>query len=205
MSSHSNLFNFLQVSWHPGFRTHQLTGRLIAFVILDALEQALNIWSENTIVAGHPLADEFWHVTDYYQSIQSKAKQVDHSDIKACEELAIPQRVCNMPLYGRTEFTPRANPAETSILSILKPKEDGTFPPYENTEMLYEGPDPDIPSVFLPDDAIDVRAIAGVRRNLESSFHRDVIEPLENTSPMKHNLAESNEIVQGAVAVLKIL
>ena len=169
---------------------------MISFVVLDALERALTIWSENTVVAGHPLKDEFWHVTDYYQSIQSKAKQVDHSDLKACEEFGI-SKICNTPLNGRSEFAPRANPDQTSILSILKPKEDGSLPQYVNTEMLYEGPDPDLPSLFLPDDALDVYAIASARRNLQSSFHRDVIEPFDNTSPMHHNLEENNGIAQG--------
>jgi len=166
-----------QVSWHPGFRVHQLTGRVISFVILDALQRALSIWSENTITAGHPLSDEYWHITNYYESIKSKARQLNHTESNGCEILALPKRVCNMPLNGRSEFTPRANPHETSILSILKPKPDGTLPQYVYTKMLYDGPDVPNPALSVPDDAIDVYAIAGARRNLQSSqFHRDIVE-----------------------------
>jgi len=188
-----------QVSWHPGFRTHQLTGRLMSFVVLDALADALSIWSDNTITQGHPLSDEHWHVTEYYESIKSKARQLDHTESNGCENLALPKRVCNIPLNGRSEFTPRANPHETSIRSILKPKADGTLPQYVNTKMLYEGPDVPNPALSIPDDAIDVYAIAGARRNLQASaFHRDIVEAsYQDSSPVHHRLDESDEIVQG--------
>jgi len=39
-----------QVGWHPGFRAHQLTGRTMAMVVLTALQDAIDIWSEITIV-----------------------------------------------------------------------------------------------------------------------------------------------------------
>ncbi len=39
-----------QVGWHPGFRSHQLHGRALAMIVLDALQDAIDIWSEITIV-----------------------------------------------------------------------------------------------------------------------------------------------------------
>lgn len=41
-----------QVKWHPGWRSHQLTGRNIAFALLEALQAAINIWNEG--VMGKP-------------------------------------------------------------------------------------------------------------------------------------------------------
>ena len=38
-----------QVKWHPGWRVHQLTGRNIAFGVLEALQAAVNIWSEGVM------------------------------------------------------------------------------------------------------------------------------------------------------------
>ena len=38
-----------QVSWHPGWRQHQLTGRVIAFSILEALQQAVQQFSDGTM------------------------------------------------------------------------------------------------------------------------------------------------------------
>jgi hypothetical protein len=63
-----------QASWHPGFRTHRLTGRVMAFLVLQALEAALLKWSEVTITEGMPLADDYWHMSDYYELIQKKSQ-----------------------------------------------------------------------------------------------------------------------------------
>jgi hypothetical protein len=38
-----------QVRWHPGWRVHQLRGRVLALSILDALQMAIQIWSEGTM------------------------------------------------------------------------------------------------------------------------------------------------------------
>jgi hypothetical protein len=38
-----------QVKWHPGWRAHQLVGRTIAFIVLEALQVAINTWSEATM------------------------------------------------------------------------------------------------------------------------------------------------------------
>jgi hypothetical protein len=59
-----------QVSWHPGFRVHQLMGRAMAMVILTALEDAINTWSEVTIVGKcniliSPSSHDFFSLTDH--------------------------------------------------------------------------------------------------------------------------------------------
>jgi hypothetical protein len=38
-----------QVKWHPGWRVHQLQGRVLAFAVLEGLEAALNRWMEGTM------------------------------------------------------------------------------------------------------------------------------------------------------------
>jgi translation initiation factor IF-1 len=40
-----------QVKWHPGWRVHQLKGRNLAFAILEALQSAVNIWTEGVMGA----------------------------------------------------------------------------------------------------------------------------------------------------------
>ena len=40
-----------QVKWHPGWRAHQLMGRNIAFAVLEALQSAINIWTEGVMGA----------------------------------------------------------------------------------------------------------------------------------------------------------
>lgn len=38
-----------QVRWHPGWREHQLVGRVLAFSVLDALQVAIQQWSDGTM------------------------------------------------------------------------------------------------------------------------------------------------------------
>lgn len=51
----ANLFPHLapkpgsQVRWHPGWRPHQLYGRVLALSVLEALQIAINQWSEGTM------------------------------------------------------------------------------------------------------------------------------------------------------------
>lgn len=43
-----------QVKWHPGWRQHQLQGRVLAFTMLEALQEAVQHWSDGTM-GGPPL------------------------------------------------------------------------------------------------------------------------------------------------------
>ena len=38
-----------QVKWHPGWRYHQLVGRVLALSMLEALQVAIQIWSDGTM------------------------------------------------------------------------------------------------------------------------------------------------------------
>ena len=129
-----------QASWHPGNRVHKVKGRRVALLILRGLEHALDKWDELTAETNHPLADEHWHVSDYYKAIKTKATdipgcpmlethkigQARHRGLRANEterklaEEFWPWRICNLPLQGRSLFMPRHNPMETSLVAILK-------------------------------------------------------------------------------------
>ena len=50
-----------QVGWHPGWRVHQLMGRNLAFGILEALQAAVNIWSEGVMGASLVLLPDFFY------------------------------------------------------------------------------------------------------------------------------------------------
>lgn len=63
-----------QVSWHPGWRTHQLTGRVIAFSILEALQSAIQQFSDGTmgkfsLALMLLLCDQFGFAMEYNISI----------------------------------------------------------------------------------------------------------------------------------------
>lgn len=68
-----------RASWHPGNRKHQLRGRVLAFVILSALKEALTLWKN---AEGYELPDSAWHVTEHYERIRANVT----SDTGACEE-----------------------------------------------------------------------------------------------------------------------
>ena len=154
-----------QVSWHPGFREHQLTGRVLAFWMLQALDQALEKWVEITIVEGDPLADEYWHISDHYERIKQNVLQMPPSFCEDGSGGRFPSRVCRLALKARTEYTPRADPDKTSIRSILKPAPDGYIPSFEESP-LYEGDDVPNPATMVPEGAVDVRSIVSKRRRV---------------------------------------
>ncbi len=110
------------------------------------------------------MSGDHWHMTDYYTNIQSKVKNLDEST-GSCGNIKefLPERVCSTPLQARTELTPRSDPNTTSIVSILKPAEDGSLPTLTE-KMLYEGPDVPNPSLLVQEGETDVRTIVMNRR-----------------------------------------
>ena len=157
-----------RAGWHPGWRHHQLTGRVMAFTILTALQDAINQWSKITIREGFPLDDAYWHVTDYYKDMREKVRKLNHDPSEQfCEEYEglemFPRRVCTTALKARSEFLPRADPENTSIVGIVKPSSDGNVPHLEE-DMLYSGPDLPIPELEVPAGEFDARSIISNRR-----------------------------------------
>ena len=76
------IFLFLLLaSWHPGNRIHQVTGRVIAFTILQALKEVLTMWND---ADGYDVPDESWHVTKYYND--KRKKVIAMADIGPCKE-----------------------------------------------------------------------------------------------------------------------
>lgn len=170
-----------QVKWHPGWRPHQLMGRNLAFAILEALRAAINIWTEN-VMGGPPLDDSFWHVSKYYDDIRRKVKNLDKSLGKCYNNAGfLPTRLCNTPMKARTQYTPRANPAESSLTSVIKPTPDGYVPKNEDLP-LYEGPDEHNTCFDIPGDEIDVFDVVIGRRNL---YEKPSLQGLEQSSTPK--------------------
>lgn len=132
-----------RAGWHPGHREHQIIGRIIAFNILNATYTGINRWLQSD---NYQLPDEAWHVKDYYQNMQTKIATLDPS-LGACyrmkDKVPAIDKFCTVPFKARTEFTPRANPAETSIRSIMKLPENDA----EAIQKLTPAP-----SVYTPPD-----------------------------------------------------
>eukprot|EP00547_Thalassionema_nitzschioides_P003449 CAMPEP_0194200592 /NCGR_PEP_ID=MMETSP0156-20130528/1126_1 /TAXON_ID=33649 /ORGANISM="Thalassionema nitzschioides, Strain L26-B" /LENGTH=895 /DNA_ID=CAMNT_0038925605 /DNA_START=103 /DNA_END=2790 /DNA_ORIENTATION=- len=163
-----------QVKWHPGWRPHQLMGRVLAFSVLEALEVAVNQWMGGTMT-GQPLDDSYWHVTDYYENIRSKVMKMDPK-LGKCPDIAendsLPARLCSTPLNGRTQYTPRADYEGASLTTLVKPAPSGRAPKNE-LKALYDGPDMHIPAYDIPEGQVDVLSIVmGRRRQLRQRQRR---------------------------------
>jgi hypothetical protein len=125
-------------------------------------------------MTGQPLDDDYWHVTEYYENIRTKIMNMNQT-LGRCPEIGnndeLPLRLCNTPMNGRTQYTPRADFDGASLTSILKPAPNGYIPKNE-LKPLYEGPDVHNPAYDIPDDQIDVLSIAmGRRRHRHLSEH----------------------------------
>eukprot|EP00814_Leptocylindrus_danicus_P000850 CAMPEP_0116031158 /NCGR_PEP_ID=MMETSP0321-20121206/17329_1 /TAXON_ID=163516 /ORGANISM="Leptocylindrus danicus var. danicus, Strain B650" /LENGTH=993 /DNA_ID=CAMNT_0003506193 /DNA_START=61 /DNA_END=3042 /DNA_ORIENTATION=+ len=177
----------IRTSNHPRHQVLQAQGRGIAMMVLTGLEHALLRWrnelssnSSNNNAIPLP-SEEYWHVAEHYQKIRDNVS----SDGGVCAEMLreskmFPERVCTTPMKGRTQFTPRTNPDESSLLSIMK-----DFQPNStkySKELLYEGPDVPNPSLAIPEGEIDVRLIASTgKSDLNLVNHRN-----RNRAKRKH-------------------
>jgi len=160
-----------RASWHPGFRYHQVQGRGITMLILSALETAFSNWSDSTITNGHPLLDVEWHMTEYYSKIHAAVKNDKTMPcLKYFKDLS--PRACSTSLNARTMFTPRANPDETSIRSIIVMPEGTQL--NEIPSLLYEGENVPNPMLMVPEGEIDVLKISNYqKRSLAMEIQKD--------------------------------
>ena len=159
-----------QVKWHPGWRPHQLMGRVLAFSVLEGLEVAVNTWMEGTMT-GQPLDDDYWHVTEYYENIRTKIRNLNQTAGK-CPDIAnegqLPARMCNTPMQGKTQYTPRVDYENSALTSIIKPSAASGYVPANGNKQpaLYEGPDAHNPAYDIPEGSVDVLSIVMGRRRL---------------------------------------
>ena len=197
-----------QVKWHPGWRAHQLMGRVLAFSVMEGLESAVNFWMQNTMT-GQPLDDQHWHITEYYENIRSKLRDMDRSTGR-CPEIAkngeLPLRICFTPLNARTQYTPRAKYIESSLTSIVKPAPSGYKPIAGNLRpALYEGPDVHNPAYDIPEGEIDVLSIIMGRRRLDASNTMSMPESANLRTRMNSLEISSNSTEQTSLFPLRRL
>lgn len=89
-----------QASWHPGFRWHQLVGRILAYTVLTGLKEAIGIWKNST-----ELPDDAWHVSSYYDNIRSKVMNLNET-LGSCNQYKelLSDRACKLQLRVRLEI-----------------------------------------------------------------------------------------------------
>ena len=162
-----------QRNWNPGWRAHQLTGRLLAYSVLDALQDALQTFTAGT-GGGPPLDEEDWHMSAYYENMRSKLANMKPIE-SGCEdwENVFPARLCTTALQGATQHTPRAG---ASIAEIIKPGPSGI--PTNPQKVMYENYDVHN-SCFDPqgDGVPNIVGVVSARRRhllgLDTAFYED--------------------------------
>lgn len=161
---------------HPGYRRHQLEGRKMTLLILNAIGSALDIWRTNVEQDKElPLPTELWHVGEIYEDIRESVMSLDRipgqvGAIPACEQLLneVDARICHVPMHAFTEWTPRVMPVSSGLLSIIN-----NMVEVEEATEPYDGIDI-IPSSWqLDDDELDVHMIA-IAANVTPAYDDDL-------------------------------
>jgi hypothetical protein len=139
-----------QAKWHPGNRYHQLQGRAIAFQIVHQLYNALLQWYNTP---DYEIPDSAWHLTNDFETIQTAVRDTKNTP---CYELNLPDKVCEVSLQSRSEFTPRYNPSVSSIRSIVKQGVSLPKPPKNMYDPMSE---PHLTVLDPPSSSVDVLSI----------------------------------------------
>ena len=130
--------------------SHQLYGRQIAYTILSQLKLALEEWND---MEGYAIPDEKWHLTADFDRVRNYVR--NNATESPCRSLQLRDVVCDHAVFAASEFTPRYNPAETSIRAIIK---EGVH--IDNLKPnLYDPPDVRVPAFDAPDGEIDILSI----------------------------------------------
>eukprot|EP00574_Skeletonema_japonicum_P004512 CAMPEP_0201718612 /NCGR_PEP_ID=MMETSP0593-20130828/4087_1 /ASSEMBLY_ACC=CAM_ASM_000672 /TAXON_ID=267983 /ORGANISM="Skeletonema japonicum, Strain CCMP2506" /LENGTH=996 /DNA_ID=CAMNT_0048208955 /DNA_START=5 /DNA_END=2995 /DNA_ORIENTATION=+ len=150
-----------QAKWHPGNRAHQLIARRMTLLFLRALEEAMNVWLQATVSEGSPLDGKYWHLAEEEKKIRDALKNANATATPCGELMKLTPRVCNTPMRGATEWTPRYRGDESSIRQLLKPSPSGYIPAVVGeTEQVYGGREAHIPQQRIPMGEVDVAMIA---------------------------------------------
>ena len=129
----------------------------------------------------YALADDSWHVTDYYSNVRKKLHEKD-GETDCYKSDGWPTRMCSTPMRAYTEFLPRPNPEKTSLLSILKPASNG-YTPRIQPGNLYNGPDVFNPFTAVPEGEIDVLAIISNGRKYEELGNPRRLASIDSIEP----------------------
>mmetsp|Transcript_39931 Transcript_39931/g.96377 ORF Transcript_39931/g.96377 Transcript_39931/m.96377 type:complete len:658 (+) Transcript_39931:231-2204(+) len=157
-----------RAKWHPGMRDHQLKGRVIAYTILQALKEVLDDWKNRE---NYRVPDSEWHMTKYYDEMRQRIDNV--LDQGKCHDYKTAGigRACSLPMQARTEFTPRAYPSLSSIRSLMSPSMIQYVDSAEPN--IYDPPDVFNPSLYPPEDAVDVLSIVEAGPTFEPILNPD--------------------------------
>ncbi len=191
-----------QVSWHPGDREHQFNSRKTILLFLDALDKAFAVWEEGIDKDGFPLKESYWHLGDEYKQFRNNLTSylngpgLGESECeKRWSKLPGLDKVCRMSMSGMTEFTPVNLGAVNSIAAHVKSAPNGYNPGSRHTEPAYSGIDILPLEWKLPEDQIDLHAIA-----IATTY-----EPPELDHSIWHNDSSDDEDAEDSRRMLRMV
>jgi hypothetical protein len=190
-----------QASWHPGWRSHRIQSRYHAKLFLEALKSAFNIWEEGIAASDStlPLTDSSWHVKDVYQNIQNKLR--DHingeeKETSECEKRfsAVKlEKICRTKMTGMGEFRPINLSHKNGLVAHMKGS--NPHPGKVWGTKLYDGPDLLPLSWKIPEEDVDVHAIA-IATNYQPGNHMNwhhTGDDEEDAENQRRSLRQSND------------
>jgi len=131
--------------------------------VLHSLQAALEVWKTAIDNNEFPLKEDYWHVGETYQKVQSTLEtNLNGNPIpeNECEKRFVDYpRICRTGMSGMGEFTPRATDENSSIHNFIIPGPTG-YVPDNKLPSFYSGISL-LPYVWkIPDGEVDVHAIA---------------------------------------------
>jgi hypothetical protein len=88
----------------PNYNKQRLEGRKLAMMVLEALDEAISIWSGAVKRGQLPLSNDAWHVGKVYDAVRERVREAKHTQ---CEELMrrIDRRICHIEMHVRVILT----------------------------------------------------------------------------------------------------
>lgn len=123
-------------------------------------------------------------MTEYYNSIRTNTTTAQKEKVSEfCRAAKLPERVCQVPLQARTEFTPRYDAVGHSIRNLFKVNAS----PMKVAPAAYDPPDVYNPNLHPPEGSLDVLQIVenGIdfMPNLGRTRRRDSLAPVDFDPP----------------------
>lgn len=87
-----------QKEGYPSVQTQRLEGRKLAMLVLHALEEALDLWTEQSRKGSFPLPDDLWHVGPVYDELREMVRTLRSSE---CDYLfrKLDSNICHMEMH----------------------------------------------------------------------------------------------------------
>ena len=109
----------------PGPRKNKLEARKLSMLILHALDAAFDKWVAGIEAKGIPLAEDYWHVGDLYDTTREAVRihiPRFYENVTECDALFKDfPIVCHVEMHAFTECTPRVNPSNSSLSNAIYP------------------------------------------------------------------------------------